>query len=78
MHARSISEAVTGWSSVSSECCEMPSMATSHGGILYYVVQVPKEEQNAHERWTATHKYLEEKHVVTSTPRLNDKTTANR
>jgi hypothetical protein len=26
---------------------EMPSMAASHGGILYYVVKVPKEE----ERW---------------------------
>uniref|UniRef100_A0A1B6DUF5 Uncharacterized protein n=1 Tax=Clastoptera arizonana TaxID=38151 RepID=A0A1B6DUF5_9HEMI len=49
-------------------------MATSHGGILYYVVQVPKEE-TTQEKWTATTKYLEEKQIVTSTPKQSDKST---
>lgn len=51
-------------------------MATSHGGMLYYVVQVPKGSEQQEERWTGTasHGYLEEAHsVVTSTPKQQDR-----
>lgn len=50
----------------------MPSMSTSHGGVLYYVVKVPKEEPA--ERWTATHRQLEEKQMVQSVePLMNER-----
>uniref|UniRef100_A0A0A9XM08 Uncharacterized protein n=1 Tax=Lygus hesperus TaxID=30085 RepID=A0A0A9XM08_LYGHE len=50
----------------------MPSMTTSHGGILYYVVKVPKEEP---EVWTSTpgQRSFDDKvtgAVATSTPLL--------
>lgn len=51
----------------------MPSMATSHGGTLYYVVKVPKDQSEGRisqqevttpEKWTTQHKYLEERHYT--------------
>lgn len=52
----------------------MPSMATSHGGILYYVVKVPKEEaaiHQHHEPWSPGQRSFEEKQLAaTSTPLL--------
>ncbi|BET02537.1 Hypothetical protein NTJ_15355 [Nesidiocoris tenuis] len=62
---------------------DMPSMSTSHGGILYYVVQVPKEpnladaavrpsvaEPNLADRWTPGRRSFDEKcaAAVSSTP----------
>ncbi|KAL1456048.1 hypothetical protein WDU94_000802 [Cyamophila willieti] len=64
----------------------MPSMATSHGGTLYYVVKVPKDQaevmipsqhqgqETTPEKWTTQHKYLEERHYTpftTSTYKRN-------
>lgn len=42
------------------------SMTASHGGVLYYVVKVPKDEPTAADyvSATASHKYLEEKRTL--------------
>lgn len=41
------------------------SMTASHGGVLYYVVKVPKDDPTLdYVSATASHKYLEEKRVL--------------
>lgn len=44
------------------ETAKMPTSTTaSHGGVLYYVVKVPKNDPVSA---TASHGYLEEKHTL--------------
>lgn len=41
------------------------SMTASHGGVLYYVVKVPKDDPTLdYVSATASHKYLEEKRTL--------------
>ena len=44
----------------------MPSMSTSHGGVLYYVVKIPKHHCNSPDR-TSSSLFLDE-NAITSTP----------
>lgn len=43
----------------------MPSMSTSHGGVLYYVVQIPKRPSSPDR--TSSNLFLDE-NAITSTP----------
>lgn len=45
----------------------MPSMSTSHGGVLYYVVKIPKRRQDPSPDRTSSSLFLDE-NAITSTP----------